>query len=57
MAKIIKVMQGTASFTKEQEFADEATAQIGEKPTEEKFIVTDIRMEFTKWKRKPKVDQ
>ena len=57
MAKIIKVMQGTASFTKEQEFADEATAQIGEKPTEEKFTVTDIRMEFTKWKRKPKADQ
>ena len=57
MAKIIKVMQGTASFTKEQEFADEATAQIGEKPTEEKFIVTDIRLEFTKWKRKPKADQ
>jgi len=57
MAKIIKVMQGTASFTKEQEFADEATAQIGEKPTEEKFTVTDIRMEFTKWMRKPKADQ
>ena len=56
MAKIIKVMQGTASFTKEQEFPDEATAQIGEKPTEEKFTVTDIRMEFTKWKRKPKAD-
>ena len=50
-------MQGTALFVKEQEFADEATAQIGEKPTEEKFIVTDIRMEFTKWKRKPKADQ
>ena len=57
MAKIIKVMQGTASFTKEQEFPDEATAQIGEKPTEEKFIVKDIRLEFTKWKRKPKADQ
>ena len=42
MAKIIKVMQGTASFTKEQEFSDEATAQIGEKPTEEKFIVTNM---------------
>ena len=57
MTRIIKVMQGTALFVKEQEFADEATAQIGEKPTEEKFIVTDIRMEFAKWKRKPKADQ
>ena len=50
-------MQGTASFTKEEEFPDEATAQIGKKPTEEKFKVTDIRMEFTKWMRKPKADQ
>ena len=57
MAKIIKVMQGTASFTKEQEFPDEATAHKGENPTTEKFTVKDIRMEFTKWKRKPKADQ
>ena len=57
MAKIIKVMVGTASFKKEQEFPDEATAQKGEKPTEEKFVVTNISMEFTEWKRKPKADQ
>jgi|TARA_Y100000310_G_scaffold68059_1_gene63393 hypothetical protein len=57
MAKIIKVMQGTASFLKEQEFPDEATAQVGEKPTNEKIEVTNISMEFIKWKRKPKADQ
>jgi|TARA_B100000929_G_scaffold276318_2_gene250892 hypothetical protein len=57
MAKIIKVMQGTASFLKEQEFPDEATAQVGEKPTNEKVEVTNISMEFIKWKRKPKADQ
>ena len=49
MAKIIKIMQGTASFTKEQEFPDEATAQVGEKPTNEKVEVTNIKV-FEKFK-------
>ena len=57
MAKIIKVMVGNASFVKEEEFPDEATAQKGENPTTEKFTVEDISMEFTRWKRKPKADQ
>ena len=48
MAKIIKVMVGNASFVKEEEFPDEATAQKGENPTTEKFTVKDISMEFTR---------
>ena len=50
-------MVGTASFVKEQEFPDEATAQKGENPTTEKFTVKDISMEFTRWMRKPKADK
>ena len=57
MAKIIKVIVGTASFVVEEEYADEATAQIGEAPIDRDTKVTETKVDVIRWKRKPKADQ
>ena len=52
MTKIIKTTQGTASFVQTEEFADEADAEVGDKPEVKNFNINEIKIENIKWKQK-----
>tara|TARA_R110000824_G_scaffold112309_4_gene261375 strand:- start:2528 stop:2689 length:162 start_codon:yes stop_codon:yes gene_type:complete len=52
MTRIIKTTQGTASFVQTEEFADEADAEVGEKPEVSKVNVNEVKIENIKWKQK-----
>lgn len=52
MTKIIKTTTGTAAFVQTEEFADEADAEVGEKPVENKVNIYEIKIENIKWKQK-----
>ena len=52
MTKIIKTTTGTAAFVQTEEFADEADAEVGEKPEVSKVNINEIKIENIKWKQK-----
>ena len=52
MTRIIKTTQGTASYVQTEEFADEAEAEVGDKPENNEIIIDEIKIENIKWKQK-----